>query len=79
MFAAKVLCLRGLWLNFWPCNCRQKPIRTACFSPDGSLLAVAADDLVTLWNPATNGLVTVLYAPAPQVCIECNCCRIVQV
>lgn len=48
----------------WRCRSvgsyRQKPILAAAFSPDGSLLAAAASDLLTLWNPSTNGLIRVL-------------------
>lgn len=48
----------------WRCRSvgsyRQKPILAAAFSPDGSLLAVAASDLLTLWDPSTNGLIRVL-------------------
>lgn len=32
----------------------------AAFSGDGSVLAVAAETLVTLWNPDTNALVAVV-------------------
>lgn len=39
---------------------RGRRMLAASFSPDGSLLAVAASELVTLWNPATNSLVRVL-------------------
>jgi NET1-associated nuclear protein 1 (U3 small nucleolar RNA-associated protein 17) len=53
----------------WRCRSvgsyRQKPILAAAFSPDGSLLAVAASDLLTLWDPSTNGLIRVL-SNSPQ-------------
>jgi hypothetical protein len=39
---------------------RQRPILAAAFSLDGSVLAVAASEFLTLWNPATNGLIRVL-------------------
>lgn len=48
----------------WRCRSvgtyRGRRMLAASFSPDGSLLAVAASELVTLWNPATNSLVRVL-------------------
>eukprot|EP00897_Mesotaenium_endlicherianum_P009189 jgi/Mesen1/8299/ME000451S07507 len=53
---------------FWRCRSvgsyRGDPILAACFSPDGSLLAVTAGDAVTLWSPETNGLLCVL----PSAC-----------
>ncbi|KAG0623323.1 hypothetical protein M758_3G165500 [Ceratodon purpureus] len=48
----------------WRCRSvgsyRQRPILAAAFSSDGSILAVAASEFLTLWNPATNSLVKVL-------------------
>eukprot|EP00250_Pteridium_aquilinum_P010215 c19220_g1_i1 orf=92-2614(+) len=48
----------------WRCRSvgsyRQKRMRCADFSSDGTLLAVAAEELITLWNPSSNGLVHVL-------------------
>lgn len=48
----------------WRCRSvgsyRQRPILAAKFSPDGSILAVAASQFVTLWNPVTNSLLKVL-------------------
>ena len=35
----------------------------AAFSPDGSLLAAAAGDSITLWQPQTNALLLTLAAP----------------
>ncbi|KAL3695187.1 hypothetical protein R1sor_009263 [Riccia sorocarpa] len=55
----------------WMCRSlgsyRRKQILAAAFSPDGTVLAVAAEELVTLWNPFTNGFLTSLVAlPFPQ-------------
>lgn len=48
----------------WRCQSvgsyRQRPILATAFSPDGSILAVAASEFLTLWNPATNSLIRVL-------------------
>ncbi|KAG6546677.1 hypothetical protein Mapa_011866 [Marchantia paleacea] len=55
----------------WRCRSvgsyRHKQMLAVAFSPDGSLLAAAAEELVTLWNPYTNGFVTSLASvPSPQ-------------
>lgn len=39
---------------------RQKQMFCADFSSDGTLLAVTAEESITLWNPSSNGLVHVL-------------------
>eukprot|EP00252_Welwitschia_mirabilis_P023907 TRINITY_DN6890_c0_g1_i1.p1 TRINITY_DN6890_c0_g1~~TRINITY_DN6890_c0_g1_i1.p1 ORF type:complete len:392 (+),score=89.40 TRINITY_DN6890_c0_g1_i1:47-1177(+) len=48
----------------WRCRSvasyRKKAMTCAAFATDGSLLAVGAGDLVTLWNPETNSLITVI-------------------
>lgn len=48
----------------WRCRSvgsyRQKQMVCADFSSDGTLLAIAAEQLITLWNPSSNGLVHVL-------------------
>ena len=48
----------------WRCRSvgsyRQRLILATAFSPDGSILAVAASEFLTLWNPATNSLLRVL-------------------
>ncbi|KAH7442694.1 hypothetical protein KP509_03G099700 [Ceratopteris richardii] len=48
----------------WRCRSvgsyRQKSMRCVDFSDDGTLLAVSADESITLWNPFTNSLVHVL-------------------
>ncbi|KAL5977315.1 hypothetical protein ACLOJK_021661 [Asimina triloba] len=41
-------------------NLRKRPMTAAAFSGDGSVLAVAAEDVVTLWDPDTNVLVAVI-------------------
>lgn len=51
----------------WRCRSigsyRQKLILAAAFSSDGTILAVAASELLTLWNPVTNTLIRVLANP----------------
>jgi hypothetical protein len=37
------------------------PLQSACFSPDGSVLAIAAGAAATLWDPASNRLVAALH------------------
>ncbi|RHY31298.1 hypothetical protein DYB32_003635 [Aphanomyces invadans] len=53
--------------NGWTCRSlaqfRQVGIGAVEFSPDGSLLAVAYGSLLTLWDPATNVLQSVLSYP----------------
>ncbi|XP_010276147.1 PREDICTED: WD repeat-containing protein 75 [Nelumbo nucifera] len=48
----------------WRCHSvgtyKKKPITAATFSPDGSILAVAAETVVTLWDPDKNVLVAVV-------------------
>lgn len=41
-------------------SCRNKAMRAAAFSADGSVLAVAADTVITLWDPNNNVLVAVI-------------------
>ena len=41
---------------------RQKPMTAAAFSGDGTVLAVAAENVITLWNPDKNILLSVLGA-----------------
>lgn len=41
-------------------NCRNKPMTAATFSSDGSVLAVAAENVITLWDPDNNTLVGVI-------------------
>lgn len=36
------------------------PMTSAAFSPDGSVLAVAAETVITLWDPDKNALVAVI-------------------
>ncbi|KAL2930404.1 WD repeat-containing protein 75 [Bienertia sinuspersici] len=40
--------------------CRKKSMTAATFSADGSILAVAAETVITLWNPDRNYLVGVV-------------------
>ncbi|KAJ8750843.1 hypothetical protein K2173_016024 [Erythroxylum novogranatense] len=48
----------------WSCHAcgsyRKKPMTAATFSPDGSVLAVAAETVITLWDPDKNILMTVI-------------------
>mmetsp|Transcript_16720 Transcript_16720/g.32491 ORF Transcript_16720/g.32491 Transcript_16720/m.32491 type:complete len:829 (+) Transcript_16720:142-2628(+) len=45
---------------------RSSPILAADLSQDGSVLALAYEDLVTLWNPMTNSLIDVCAHPRPE-------------
>ena len=50
-----------------------EPLSAAAFSSDGSLLAVAAQDLVTLWEPYSNSMITSLASPqSNQGCPLCK-------
>ena len=49
----------SLWWIIVP-NCRKKPMTAATFSSDGSVLAVAAETVITLWDPKKNVLVAVI-------------------
>lgn len=40
--------------------CRKKPMTAAAFSADGSVLAVAAERVITLWDPDRNVLVATI-------------------
>ena len=40
--------------------CRKKPMTAAAFSGDGSVLAVAAETVITIWDPEKNVLVAVI-------------------
>ncbi|XP_022755429.1 WD repeat-containing protein 75 [Durio zibethinus] len=48
----------------WTCHAvgsyKKKPMTAAAFSADGSVLAVAVETLITLWNPYKNVLLSVL-------------------
>ncbi|BBG92853.1 Transducin/WD40 repeat-like superfamily protein [Prunus dulcis] len=48
----------------WMCHAvgsyKKKPMTAAAFSADGSVLAVAAETLITLWDPDNNALVAVI-------------------
>ncbi|XP_024959966.1 WD repeat-containing protein 75 [Cynara cardunculus var. scolymus] len=48
----------------WACHAvgsyRKKPMTAAAFSSDGSVLAVAAETVITLWDPEKNVLVAVI-------------------
>ena len=45
-------------------SCRRRPMTAAAFSTDGTVLAVAADLAITLWDPDTNILITVIGIPS---------------
>ncbi|GBG34999.1 WD repeat-containing protein 75 [Hondaea fermentalgiana] len=53
----------------WGCRSvgyyRSSPILCADLSQDGSLLALAYDNIVTLWNPMTNAMIDVFSHPSP--------------
>ncbi|RVW86132.1 WD repeat-containing protein 75 [Vitis vinifera] len=40
--------------------CRRKPMTAATFSADGSVLAIAAETVITIWDPEKNVLVAVI-------------------
>ncbi|KAG5515948.1 hypothetical protein RHGRI_036849 [Rhododendron griersonianum] len=48
----------------WTCHAvgsyKKKPLTAAAFSADGSVLAVAAETVITLWDPEKNVLVAVI-------------------
>ncbi|PIN01346.1 WD40 repeat protein [Handroanthus impetiginosus] len=50
--------------NGWTCHAvgsyKKKPMTAAAFSSDGSVLAVAAEKVITLWDPDRNILLTVV-------------------
>ncbi|XP_027172674.1 WD repeat-containing protein 75 isoform X1 [Coffea eugenioides] len=50
--------------NGWTCHAagsyKKKPMTAATFSMDGSVLAVAAENVITLWDPDRNFLVAVI-------------------
>jgi hypothetical protein len=48
------------------------PLHTAAFSPDGSVLAIAAGAAATLWDPASNRLVAALQPPAAAAAAGCS-------
>ncbi len=58
----------------WSCRAvaqyREEAIHSVAFSKDGSLLAVSYGSRITLWDPITNALLTVLVYPLPQETIE---------
>ncbi|XP_028788837.1 WD repeat-containing protein 75-like [Neltuma alba] len=56
----------------WTCHAvgsyKDKPMTAAAFSADGSVLAVAAETVITLWDPDKNTLVAVVgQSPTPIV------------
>ncbi|KAL8230509.1 hypothetical protein R6Q57_000287 [Mikania cordata] len=48
----------------WACHAvgsyRKKPMTAAAFSNDGSVLAIAAENVITLWDPEKNVLIAVI-------------------
>ncbi|XP_019442367.1 PREDICTED: WD repeat-containing protein 75-like [Lupinus angustifolius] len=59
----------------WICHAvgsyKNKAMRAAAFSADGSVLAVAADTVITLWDPDKNVLVAVVgETPTPIVSLN---------
>ncbi|GKD30605.1 WD repeat-containing protein 75 [Tanacetum coccineum] len=62
----------------WACHAvgsyRKKPMTTAAFSADGSVLAVAAETFITLWDPEKNVLLAVIgsaHEVGPLVMLCC--------
>ncbi|KAK4265483.1 hypothetical protein QN277_026532 [Acacia crassicarpa] len=56
----------------WTCHAvgsyKDKPMTAAAFSADGSVLAVAAETVITLWDPDKNVLVAIVgQSPTPIV------------
>ena len=52
----------GVALNLW--ICAGEPLLAAAFSADGSILAVASQDTVSLWDPNSNAMISTLPTPA---------------
>ncbi|KAG1180586.1 hypothetical protein G6F70_000578 [Rhizopus microsporus] len=54
----------------WMCRSvgvyRDSEAKTAAFSEDGSVLAVAFDQIITLWDPYLNSIQAVLAQPNPE-------------
>ncbi|CAH2051285.1 unnamed protein product [Thlaspi arvense] len=68
-----------IWLcnsnKSWICHAvgsyKKKPMTAAAFSGDGTVLAVAAENIITLWNPDKNILLAVLgvtLTPITKLC-----------
>lgn len=59
----------------WTCKSagiyRQCPCQCVRFSQDGSMLAVAYQQIITLWDPFTNTLLHTLSDSPPQHPIRC--------
>jgi NET1-associated nuclear protein 1 (U3 small nucleolar RNA-associated protein 17) len=57
----------------WACRSvgffRDLRATAAAFSTDGSILAVAYEHIITLWNPTTNSLISTLTCAVPQEAI----------
>ncbi|KAJ1433474.1 WD40/YVTN repeat-like-containing domain superfamily [Sesbania bispinosa] len=66
---------RMLQNSSWMCHAvgsyKNKAMRAAAFSADGSVLAVAADTVITLWDPDKNVLIAVVgETPTPIVRLD---------
>ncbi len=57
----------GMSLKYERCRCAGEPMLAAAWSADGSLLAAAAGDTATLWEPTSNALLATLPTPLPAV------------
>ncbi|GJY36415.1 WD repeat-containing protein 75, partial [Tanacetum coccineum] len=66
----------------WACHAvgsyRKKPMTTDAFSADGSVLAVAAETFITLWDPEKNVLLAVIgsaheVGPLVMLCCFIDC------
>ena len=49
---------------------RKKPLTAAAFSVDGSVLAVAAETVITIWDPENNVLVAVIGESLEVICLQ---------
>eukprot|EP00743_Colponemidia_sp_Colp-15_P005541 GILK01005961.1.p1 GENE.GILK01005961.1~~GILK01005961.1.p1 ORF type:complete len:964 (-),score=206.41 GILK01005961.1:37-2928(-) len=60
--------------SYWTCRSvgfyRDYQVRHAAFSADGSILAVAYGQIVTLWDPVSNTLLKTLSHPPPSEQIQ---------
>jgi len=54
------------WVSTFELKYRDLPAGAAAFSPDGSILAVGYEDLVTLWDPQTAMLLCTLLIPVTR-------------
>lgn len=60
--------LNSLFVIDYCFQCRKKPMTAAAFSLDGSVLAVAAETVITLWDPDKNVLLAVIGETFSVIC-----------